>query len=51
MHMFCFQCQETGDGKACTHGGECGKSEEVATLQDLLIGTSEADVEAMMVGR
>jgi hydroxylamine reductase len=37
MHMFCFQCQETGDGKACTHGGACGKSEEVANLQDLLI--------------
>ncbi|MFA5028207.1 MAG: hydroxylamine reductase [Candidatus Methylomirabilota bacterium] len=39
MHMFCFQCQETGEGKACTHGGECGKSEEVANLQDLLIYT------------
>jgi hydroxylamine reductase len=37
MHMFCFQCQETGDGKACTHGGACGKSEEVANLQDCLI--------------
>jgi len=39
MHMFCYQCQETGDGKACTHGGQCGKSEEVANLQDLLIYT------------
>ena len=39
MHMFCFQCQETGEGKACTHGGECGKSEEAANLQDLLIYT------------
>ena len=37
MHMFCYQCQETGEGKACTHGGQCGKSEEVANLQDLLI--------------
>lgn len=37
MHMFCFQCQETGEGRACTHGGACGKSEEVANLQDLLI--------------
>jgi hydroxylamine reductase len=37
MHMFCFQCQETGEGKACTHSGQCGKSEEVANLQDLLI--------------
>ena len=37
MHMFCFQCQETGEGKGCTHTGECGKSEEAANLQDLLI--------------
>jgi len=37
MHMFCYQCQETGEGKGCTHTGECGKSEEVANLQDLLI--------------
>jgi hydroxylamine reductase len=37
MHMFCYQCQETGEGKACTHGGQCGKSEEAANLQDLLI--------------
>jgi hydroxylamine reductase len=37
MHMYCFQCQETGDGKACTAGGACGKSEEAANLQDLLI--------------
>jgi len=35
--MFCYQCQETGEGKGCTHTGECGKSEEVANLQDLLI--------------
>lgn len=39
MHMFCYQCQETGEGRACTHGGQCGKSEEVANLQDLLIYT------------
>ena len=39
MHMFCYQCQETGEGKGCTHTGECGKSEEVANLQDLLIYT------------
>lgn len=39
MHMFCFQCQETGEGKGCTHTGECGKSEEAANLQDVLIYT------------
>ena len=37
MHMFCYQCQETGEGKGCTHTGECGKSEEAANLQDLVI--------------
>jgi hydroxylamine reductase len=37
MHMFCFQCQETSEGRGCTFGGHCGKSEEVANFQDLLI--------------
>jgi hydroxylamine reductase len=35
--MFCFQCQETGHGKGCTSGGACGKTEETANYQDLLI--------------
>jgi hydroxylamine reductase len=37
MHMFCFQCQETSEGRGCTFGGHCGKSEEVANYQDLLV--------------
>jgi hydroxylamine reductase len=37
MHMFCFQCQETSSGRGCTFGGHCGKSEETANFQDLLI--------------
>jgi len=37
MHMFCFQCQETSEGRGCAFGGHCGKSEEVANYQDLLI--------------
>jgi hydroxylamine reductase len=37
MHMFCFQCQETGEGKGCRHSGVCGKDDEVANQQDLLI--------------
>jgi hydroxylamine reductase len=37
MHMFCFQCQETSEGRGCTFGGHCGKSEETANFQDLLI--------------
>ena len=37
MHMFCFQCQETSEGRGCTFGGHCGKTEETANFQDLLI--------------
>jgi hydroxylamine reductase len=35
--MFCFQCQETAKGTGCTVRGVCGKTDEVASLQDLLI--------------
>ena len=35
--MFCFQCQETARGVACTMSGVCGKKPEVAAMQDLLI--------------
>ena len=34
--MFCFQCQETARGIACTMSGVCGKKPEVAAMQDLL---------------
>ena len=37
MSMFCFQCQETAGCKGCTVRGVCGKTEEVAKIQDLLI--------------
>ena len=39
MSMFCYQCQETTKGTACTTKGLCGKTEDVALLQDLLIYT------------
>lgn len=39
MSMFCYQCQETAKGTGCTVKGVCGKNEEVAKLQDLLIYT------------
>ncbi len=39
MSMFCFQCQETSKGSGCTIKGVCGKTEDVAKLQDLLIYT------------
>jgi len=35
--MFCFQCQETAKGTGCTLRGVCGKTDEVANLQDLLL--------------
>ena len=35
--MFCYQCQETAQGKGCTVRGVCGKSPEVAAMQDLLL--------------
>ncbi len=37
--MFCFQCQETAKNTGCTVKGVCGKPEETANLQDLLIFT------------
>jgi hydroxylamine reductase len=35
--MFCYQCQETAMGTGCTLKGVCGKTSEVANLQDLLL--------------
>ena len=35
--MFCYQCQETAGCKGCTVMGVCGKTPEVAAMQDLLI--------------
>ena len=37
MNMFCYQCQETAQNKGCTVRGVCGKTSDVANLQDLLI--------------
>ena len=37
MSMFCFQCQETAKGTGCTIKGVCGKNDEVANLQDMLM--------------
>ncbi|MEG1312182.1 MAG: hydroxylamine reductase [Romboutsia sp.] len=35
--MFCYQCEQTAGGKGCTKVGVCGKTPEIAALQDLLI--------------
>jgi hypothetical protein len=52
--MFCYQCEQTANGKGCTRMGVCGKTADVAALQDLLIyavrGLSEVAVEARKAG-
>ncbi|HHN46164.1 MAG TPA: hydroxylamine reductase [Planctomycetes bacterium] len=35
--MFCFQCEQTFQGKGCTRQGVCGKDGHTAAMQDLLI--------------
>ncbi len=35
--MFCYQCQETAKGTGCVARGVCGKSDDVAQMQDLLV--------------
>ncbi len=52
--MFCNQCEQTAKGTGCTKIGVCGKSGDVAALQDLLTyavqGLSLAAVEAKKAG-
>ena len=52
--MFCYQCEQTAGGTGCTKFGVCGKSPEVAALQDLLIyalkGLSHVVVEGKLHG-
>ena len=39
MSMFCFQCQEAAKNTGCDIVGVCGKKEDTAQLQDLLVFT------------
>src|SRR5690554_1751234 len=39
--MFCYQCQETSKNEGCTIRGVCGKTADVANLQDLLMFLSK----------
>ncbi|TAJ12442.1 hydroxylamine reductase [Marinilabiliaceae bacterium JC017] len=41
MDMFCYQCQEAAKGTGCTIKGVCGKTSDVANLQDLLLYTAK----------
>lgn len=50
MSMFCFQCQETAKNTGCTVRGVCGKTEEVAKLQDLLIYACKGIAEVVVKG-
>ncbi|NMC31339.1 MAG: hydroxylamine reductase [Veillonellaceae bacterium] len=51
MSMFCYQCQETANGTGCEIRGVCGKTEEVAKLQDLLIYTLKGIAEIVVKGK
>jgi hydroxylamine reductase len=52
--MFCYQCEQTAKGTGCTIAGVCGKTADVATLQDLLVymlrGLSQLTMEAGKAG-
>ncbi len=54
MSMFCFQCQEAAKGTGCTVKGVCGKTEDVAQMQDemmyVLKGLSFYNQEAKRAG-
>ena len=45
--MFCFQCQETAGNKGCTKVGVCGKNENTANSQDLLIYVTKGLAEVL----
>ena len=49
--MFCYQCEQTFKGKGCTKLGVCGKTPQVAALQDLLIYTLKGLSIAAVAGR
>lgn len=52
--MFCYQCEQTAKGQGCTIIGICGKTPDVAALQDLLVyllrGLSQLVIEAKKAG-
>jgi hydroxylamine reductase len=52
--MFCYQCEQTAKGQGCTVAGVCGKTADVASLQDLLVfmlrGLSQLSIEAGKAG-
>lgn len=51
MSMFCYQCQETAKNTGCTVVGVCGKKEDVANMQDLLIYTLKGISQIVQKGK
>jgi len=51
MSMFCYQCQETAKGTGCTMRGVCGKTEDIARIQDLLVYTTKGLAEVVYKGQ
>jgi hydroxylamine reductase len=49
--MFCYQCEQTMGGKGCTRIGVCGKTPDVAALQDFLVHTLKGISIAAVAGR
>ena len=52
--MFCNQCEQTAQGRACTQQGVCGKPADVADIQDCIVfatrGLALAGLEAAQKG-
>ena len=52
MDMFCYQCQETAGGSGCCGAaGVCGKTAEVAALQDVLVYAVKGLAEVVVKGK
>ncbi|MBF0507515.1 MAG: hydroxylamine reductase [Deltaproteobacteria bacterium] len=49
--MFCYQCEQTAKGQGCEKIGVCGKTHEVATLQDLLVYALQGLGQVAVAGR
>ena len=49
--MFCYQCEQTAKGEGCEKVGVCGKSPEVAALQDLLLYAVKGLSQVALAGR
>jgi hydroxylamine reductase len=53
--MFCNQCEETAKGTGCTIKGVCGKEDEIAAYQDVLVslckGIAVRNLAAMEKGK